>query len=40
MSPAVKKYVDHTRERTKTTLFFGPWFGRSLSISWRRFHRK
>jgi hypothetical protein len=37
----MNKYVDRTSERTKTTLFFGPWFGRwALSISWRRFHRK
>jgi hypothetical protein len=36
----MNKYVDRTSERTKTTLFFGPWCGRALSISWRRFHRK
>ena len=36
----MNKYVDRTRERTKTTLFFGPRFGRALSISWRRFHQK
>jgi hypothetical protein len=37
----MKRYVDNDGERTKKTLFFGPWFGRwALSISWRRFHTK